>query len=78
VHVELDEGRVTNAVEAMDLPRLDDENVTCARFEFLPVDRPEAPSFSHELDFIVGMAMGTGTTSGKRSCSCEGRVTAEW
>jgi hypothetical protein len=63
--VHLDEGRVANAAEAMDLPRLDDKNVTGAGFEFLAVDRPEAPAFPDELDFIVGMTMGPGTTSGE-------------
>jgi hypothetical protein len=46
----------------MDLPRLDDENVTGASLEFLPIDRPEAPAFPDELDFIVGMTMGPGAT----------------
>jgi len=49
----------------MDLPGLDDENVTGAGFEFLPVDGPETPAFPHELDFIVRMTMGPGTTPGK-------------
>jgi hypothetical protein len=46
----------------MDLPGLEHEDVTGARFKFLSVDGPEAPSFSHELDFIVRMAMGPGAT----------------
>jgi hypothetical protein len=62
VHIDLDEGRVANAAEAMDLPGLDDENVACAGFEFLPVDGPEPAAFSHELDFIVRMPMRPGTT----------------
>ena len=40
MHVKLGEGRVTNAAEAMDLSRLDDQNVTSAGFEYLPVDGP--------------------------------------
>jgi hypothetical protein len=36
--INLDERRVANAAEAMDLPGLDDQNVTGAGFEFLPVD----------------------------------------
>jgi len=65
MYVQLDEWRVADAVEAMDLPRLDHENVAGARFEFLPVDGPEAAAFSHKLDFVVGMAMGSGATAGE-------------
>jgi hypothetical protein len=65
VHIELDQGRVTNAVEAVDLPGLDDQNVTGAGLEFLAVDGPEAAAFSHELDFIVRMTVGPGTPSGE-------------
>jgi hypothetical protein len=59
--IELDEGRVTNAAEAVDLPGLDDKNVTCTGFEFLSIDGPETATFPHELDFIIRMAMGPGT-----------------
>ena len=62
MYVDLDEGRLTNAAEAMDLPGLDDQNVTRAGFEFLAVDGPETATFPHELDFIVRMTMGPGTT----------------
>jgi hypothetical protein len=60
--IDLDERRVTNAAEAMDLPGLDDENVPCAGFEFLTVDDPKTTTVLHELDFVVGMTMGPGTT----------------
>jgi hypothetical protein len=65
MYINLDQGAVANAAEAMDLPGLDDKNVTGAGFEFLPVDRPEAPAFPDELDFIVRMTMGAGTTPGE-------------
>src|SRR6266516_3775304 len=65
--INLDEGRVADTAEAMDLPRLDDENVASAGFEFLSVDGPEAPTFPDELDFIVRMTMGPGTTPGERA-----------
>ena len=65
--INLDQGRVANAAEAVDLSRLDDENVTSAGFEFLSVDGPEAPAFPDELDFIVRMTMGPGTTPGERA-----------
>jgi hypothetical protein len=63
--IELDQGPVTDAAEAVDLTGLDDEDVTRSGFEFLSVDGPETAAFSHELDFIVGMTMGPGTTPGK-------------
>jgi hypothetical protein len=65
MYIQLDEGRVTNAMEAMDLPGLDDKNVTRAGFEFLSVDGPQTPAFRHELDFIVRMTMGPRTTPGE-------------
>jgi hypothetical protein len=67
MHVDLDEGCVTDAVKAVDLAGLDHENVTGTRFEFLPADGPEASSFSYELDFIVRMAVGSGATPGQCS-----------
>jgi hypothetical protein len=60
--IDLDERRVTNTAEAMYLSGLDDKDVTCAGFEFLSVDCPETAAFPHELDFIVGMSMGSRTT----------------
>jgi voltage-gated potassium channel Kch len=62
MHIELDEGCVTNAAEAVDLAGLDDENVTCSGFEFLSVDGPETAALPHELDFVVRMTMGAWTT----------------
>jgi hypothetical protein len=59
MYIELDQGRVTNAAEAVDLTGLDDENVTCSGFEFLSLDGPETAAFPDELDFIVRMAMGS-------------------
>ncbi len=47
--VDLDEGRVTNAAEAMDLPGLDDENVAGAGFEFLSVDAPETATLPRSM-----------------------------
>ena len=63
--VDLDEGRVTNAAEAMDLPGLDDENVAGAGFEFLAVNGPEAATLPHELDFVVRMTMRPRATPGE-------------
>jgi hypothetical protein len=65
MHIKLDEGRVTNAAEAMDLAGLDHENVTGAGFELLSVDGPETAAFPHKLDFIVRMSMGPGAAPGE-------------
>jgi hypothetical protein len=62
MYIELDEGRLANAAETVDLAGLDDEDIACSGFEFLSVDGPETAAFPHELDFIVGMTMGPGTT----------------
>jgi hypothetical protein len=62
MNIKLNEGRVTNATEAVDLTGFDDENVAFASLEFLYVDVPEAAAFPHELDFIVRMTMGRRTT----------------
>ncbi len=67
MYIKLDERRVTNAAKAMDLPGLDNKNVTCAGFEVLSVDSPETAAFPHELDFIVRMTMGPRTTARERA-----------
>jgi hypothetical protein len=65
MYIDLNERRLADAAEAMDLPGLDDKNVTGPGFEFLPVDGPEAPALPDELDFIIRVAMGPGTTPGE-------------
>jgi hypothetical protein len=65
MYINLDEGRVANAAEAMDLAGLDDKNVTSTGFEFLPADGPEAAAFPDELDLIVRVTMGPGTPTGE-------------
>jgi hypothetical protein len=62
MYVELDERRVTDAAEAVNLTGLDDENVPCSGCEFLSVDGPETAAFPHELDFVVRVTMGPRTT----------------
>ena len=65
VDIDLDEGRVTNAPEGVDLPGLDDENVARSGLELHAVDGPEASAFPDELDFVVRMPMGPGTFPGE-------------
>jgi hypothetical protein len=67
MYVDLNKRRVTDAVKAVDLSGLYDENVTRAGFEFLAVDGPETAAFSHELDFVVRMTMRARTTAGEGS-----------
>jgi hypothetical protein len=65
--INLDEWPVSDATEAVDLSRLDNEDVTGAGLEFLPVDCPETPPFPDELDFIVGMTMRPGPLARQRA-----------
>ena len=67
MYIHLDEGRVTDAAEAVDLPGLDDENVTGSGFELLPVHGPETATFPHELDLVVRMAMRPGPPPRERA-----------
>jgi hypothetical protein len=65
MYVNLDEGRVPNAAEAVDLPGLDDQNVARAGLEVFTVDGPATATLPHELDFVVRMTMGPGTAPGE-------------
>jgi hypothetical protein len=61
VHIELDERNIASIAETVDLASLDNENVPCAGFEFLAVDRPEPPTLSHELNLVIRMTVRSGT-----------------
>jgi hypothetical protein len=74
MYVQLNKRRLTNAVKAVDLSGLDDEDVTCAGFELLAVHGPETPAFPHELDFVVRMTMRAGTAAGEGSKEEDGDV----
>jgi hypothetical protein len=74
MHINLNEGRIANTAEAMDLAGLDDKDVAGAGFEVLPIDRPDPPAFAHELDFIVRMTMGSWTTPGKSTEEEDGDI----
>jgi hypothetical protein len=60
--VHLDQRIIANAAEAMDLSRLDDEDVAGAGLELHSIHGPETAAFPDELNFIVRMAVGTGAT----------------
>src|SRR5690606_7643782 len=64
VDIQLHQRLVADAAEAVDLSRLDHQNVPGAGFEFHPVHRPEPAAPSHELHFIVGVAMRPGPAPG--------------
>jgi hypothetical protein len=74
MHVDLNQWRITNAVEAVDLSGLDDENVTGTRLELFAVHRPETAPRFHELDFVVRMTMRTRTAARERSKEKHGDI----
>jgi hypothetical protein len=67
MNVELNQRRVTDAAEFVNLAGLDDEDVARAALELDPIDLPEAPTFPHELNLVVRVAMGARTPSGERA-----------
>src|SRR3954462_928112 len=67
MNIELDERRIADAAEAVNLAGLDHENVPGSRLELLAGDGPQAPAFSYELDLVVGMTMRSWPTARKRA-----------
>ena len=67
VYVHLKQGLLADALEAVDFSRLDDQDVSRAGLEFLPVHDVTSPVLSQELDFVVGMAVGTRSAAWQRS-----------
>jgi hypothetical protein len=65
VDVQLNQRLVPDALKAVDLAGLDDQDVSGPRLELLPIDDIAAPPFSDELNLIIGMAMGTGSPAGQ-------------
>jgi len=61
VHVDLHQRLLADALEAVNLSCLDDQNISRTGFELLPVDYVVAAAFSQELDLVIGMAMRAGT-----------------
>jgi hypothetical protein len=64
VHIELHEGLIADAREAVHLARLDDENVAGAGLELLTVHDIASAALLDELNLVVGMAMRARTASG--------------
>ena len=62
--VELDERLVADALEAVHLAGLDDEDVAGAGLELLAVHRPASATRLDELDLVIRMAVRTGPLAG--------------
>ena len=56
--------RIADRLEAMDLAGLDDENVSSLALESLAVHRPHSLSLTDELNLVVGMTMRTRSRPG--------------
>jgi hypothetical protein len=67
VHRQLDQRRVAEAGEAVHLTCLDHEDVPRPGLEFHAVHRPAAVALLDELDFVVGVAVGTWALAGEPS-----------
>jgi hypothetical protein len=63
VDIELHQRTVAGACEAVNLARLDDENVSRARLEFLALDDIAAAALPDELDLVIGMPVRFGTAA---------------
>jgi hypothetical protein len=61
MNVHLDQRAIPDDFEAVNLPGLDDENVSSAAFKLLSVHGPYPAPFPDKLDLIAGMPMRPGT-----------------
>lgn len=61
MNVELNEWRLADGLETVNLASLDDKDVAGLPLECVAVDRPDSLPFADELDFVVGMTMRTWT-----------------
>jgi len=59
VDVYLDQRLLSDALKAVDLAGLDDQDVSGTRLELLSIHDIMAPALSQELDLVVRVAMGT-------------------
>jgi len=64
MNIQLNERFFTDALEAVNLTGLDDEDVASPRLEFFSIDCPATASRLDELDLVIRMAMRTGPASG--------------
>src|SRR5262249_49476974 len=64
VNIHLDERRITNAFEAMDLSGFDHKDIARASLKGLAVHPPKAATFPYKLDFVIRVPMWSGTSAG--------------
>jgi hypothetical protein len=64
MNVHLHERAIPDDFEAVNLARLDDENVPSATFKRLSVHGPHSAAFADELNLIVGMPVRPGPLAG--------------
>ena len=64
MHVNLDERRIADALEAVNLARLDNQDVAGAGFELVAVHVPQSPAFTYELNFVVRVTVRSGPATG--------------
>ena len=74
MHIHLDQWFVTDALEAMDFPGFNDQDVARSCIELLAVHYPEPAASSDELDFIVRMTMRTRAAAREGSQEEDGDV----
>ena len=72
MHIQLNERRIPDRIEAVDLASLDDEDVASPAFEGLAVDCPHTAPFADELDFVIWMTVRA--RAGARSPSYAGTI----
>ena len=65
MQVDLDERLIADALEAVHLACLDDQDITRAGLELDAIHYIVSAAFADELNFIVGMPMRSGSLSGK-------------
>ncbi len=65
MNIELYQGAIPNAGEAVNLAGLNDQYVAGSGFKLLPIHRPKAAPCLNELDFVIRMAVRTRATAGK-------------
>ena len=65
MHIKLDQWRVADRPKAVDLSRLDDQNVSRSRLERLSVYGPDATALTYELHLIVRMPVWAGSPAGQ-------------
>jgi hypothetical protein len=64
MYINLDQGGIADAAEAVYLASFHHEDVTCTGFKLLSVDDPDATALPHDLYFIVRVPVWARPTAG--------------